>query len=213
MIRITQLFDRLTSSSDAKQDASDILTDAQIAEKKKHRFSADWLFERHPKEEIRRWVYGLEYGYYHRAVGGHANDGDYFSINFYYKSKRDLLRTMSRLGITLYRIKHDDPRVVPGVSYTADEWDKLRDSINDVPEYEEPGLMYLHGVRCVCSIHKGQITFSFTGGKYEVNEHDFEDVRKIEALVKSKGLANKVSRANEGFVGAISKTMYADMLE
>lgn len=208
MIFITRLID-----NSPRPAIPEVLTDAEIAERKKHRFSPSWLFARHPKEEIKRWVYGLDYGYFHRAVGGHANDGDYFSIDFYYKSKRDVLRTMSKLGIKLYKIKEGDPIIKPGVPYNSEEFHRFKNPIDDFPEYEEPGLTYISGVRCVCSIHRGEIRLSFSGHNYELSEKDFQEVKKIEQLVKSKGLANKVSRANEGRVSAISKTMYADILE
>lgn len=103
------------------QSSQQALTKAQISLMRVHRFSADWLFQLHSKEVIRRWVYGLDYGYYHRACGGHANDPDYFSIGFSYQSKQDLLDTLSKLGIELYQIAKDDPRPLPGVSYTGEE--------------------------------------------------------------------------------------------
>jgi hypothetical protein len=59
----------------------------------------DYLFRRHSPETVRRWVNALRYGYYVRAAGGHANDGDEFWINLKYTDDRDLDDIATRLHL------------------------------------------------------------------------------------------------------------------
>ena len=61
------------------------------------RLSDSWLFERHSKEEIRRWVDNLRYSYFKRAWGGHANDGDEFTLTLTYKDRDDLVNILKSL--------------------------------------------------------------------------------------------------------------------
>ena len=179
------------------------------------RLSDKWLFERHAKAEIRRWVHDLRYAYFKRAWGGHANDGDEFTLILHYEAKDDLLDILKRLNIQLNSIPRDHPKPVPGKAYTHDEYSVFKSEISDFPEYEQPRHVDIYGAKCFCWIEKGNITFTFSGGRdgnsYEVSETDFENCKKIEQLIIDKGLTAKVSRDFESSVTCISKTRYPDL--
>ena len=179
------------------------------------RLSDSWLFERHSEEEIRRWVNNLRYSYFKRAWGGHANDGDEFTLTLTYKDRDDLLNILKRLDIKLSSIPKDHPKPVPGKPYTHDEYSVFKSEIKDFPEYEQPKHVDINGTKCFCWIEKGNIKFTFSGGRdgdsYEVSETDFENCKNLEQLITDKGLTDKVSRDSENSVTYISRTRYWDL--
>lgn len=179
------------------------------------KLSDDWLFRRHSKDTIKRWVNGLKYSYYNRAWGGHANDGDSFVLTLIYAGKADMLDILQRLGITLNVIPEGHPKPVPGKAYSYDEWQLYKHRIEDYPEYERPGRVSINGISTHCEIHNGNIRFSFLSQEdpYEVTEAEFIRCKKLEALVEEKNLTGKVSRDAERIVTCISKTRYKELLE
>lgn len=179
------------------------------------RMSDDWLFERHPEEQIRRWVNNLKYSYFKRAWGGHANDGDEFTLTLTYNDKDDLLDILRRLGIKLISLPKDHPKPVPGKPYTHDEYSVFKSEIKDFPEYEQPKHIDINEIKTFCWIESGNITFTLSGGQdgdsYEVSDMDFENCKKLEKLITDQGLADKVSRDFENNVTCISRTRYWDL--
>jgi hypothetical protein len=179
------------------------------------RLSDSWLFERHSEEEIRRWVNNLRYSYFKRAWGGHANDGDEFTLTLTYKDRNDLLNILKSLDIKLNSIPKDHPRPVPGKPYRHDEYSVFKSEIKDFPEYEQPRHVDINGTKSFCWIENGNINFTLSGGQdgdsYEVSETDFQNCRKLEQLIKDKGLTDKVNRDFENNVTCISKTRYWDL--
>lgn len=179
------------------------------------RLSDSWLFQRHSKEEIKRWVNNLSYSYFKRAWGGHANDGDEFTLTLIYNDKDDLSDILKRLGIKLNSIPKDHPRPIPGKPYTHDEYSVFKSEINDFPGYEQPKHVDINGTKCFCWLENGNINFTLSGGQdgdsYEVSEIDFQNCRKLEQLIIDKGLTDKVSRDFENNVTCISKNRYWDL--
>lgn len=177
------------------------------------RLSDGYLFERHPKEQIRRWVNDLKYSYFKRAWGGHANDGDEFILTLKYTDKNDLLDILKRLGIKLNSLPEDHPKPLSGKSYVGE----FKSEISDFPEYEQPKHIDLNGIRCYCWIENGKISFNLSGGQdgdlYEVTEIDFENCKRLEQLVTDKNLTDSVSRDFEDRVTFISRTWYQDLFD
>jgi len=164
------------------------------------RLSDKWLFERHSKEEISRWVNDLKYSYFIRAWGGHANDGDEFKLTLNYKNKSDLSDTLKKLGISIKLLPKNQP-----------------ESVSDVPEFEQPRHIDLNHIKCFCWIENGKISFSLSGGQdgdlYEVTETDFENCKKLEQLIVDNNLTGMISRDLENNVTCISKARYAGLFE
>ena len=180
------------------------------------RLSEAWLFQRHPKEQVRRWINQLEYSYFIRAWGGHANDDDHFELNLHFGSRNELLEIFQKIGIALKLIPEGHPRPVPGRSYTFDDWENFRWPMHDFPEYEQPRRIEINGIPCYCSVYKGVVSFTFTGQdgeRYEVSETDFVNCRAFEEIVRSKGLADRVSRSVESSVCCISRRYYAHLFD
>ncbi|MGC3946402.1 MAG: hypothetical protein QM762_18090 [Chryseolinea sp.] len=179
------------------------------------RLSNAWLFERHPEEEIRRWVNNLRYSYFKRAWGGHANDGDEFMLTLSYQDKDDLLHILKSIGVKLSSIPKDHPKPIRGKSYTHDEYSFFKSALSDFPEYEQPRHIAVSGVKCFCWIENKKINITLSGGRdgnlYEVSEVDFENCKKLEELIAKEGLADKVSRDCENSVTCISRARYQEL--
>lgn len=177
--------------------------------------SSEWLFQRHTEEEIKKWIRNLEYSYFIRAWGGHANDGDEFSLTLRYNSKSDLLDILNRLNIKLSVIPRDHARPIPGKTYTHDEYAVLRSEIEDYPGYKQPGRTEVSGIKCFCWIERGRVEFTFSGAAdgnlYEVSELDFENCRMLEQIISKKQLIDKVSRDRESSVTCISRRRYLNL--
>jgi hypothetical protein len=183
------------------------------------RLSDDWLFQQHPKAEIKRWVQNLKYFYYTRAWGGHANDGDYFSLTFVYDDKSGMLGILDRLGITLNKTKERRRWIkwpIFGSRRDGGSKPMLENKIKDFPEYEEPADPRIAGVKCYFWINGGKIrisVFAHDGDPYEVSENDFQNCKKIEEVITLRGLANDVDRTCEASVTCISRRWYPDLFE
>lgn len=174
--------------------------------------SNEWLFQRHTEDEIKKWIRNLEYSYFIRAWGGHANDGDEFSLTLRYDNQNDLLDILNRLNLKLSVIPRDHPRPIAGKAYTHDEYSVFRSEIEDYPGYEQPGRIEVNGIKCFCWIEAGNVEFTFSGAAdgnlYEVSELDFQNCRMIEQIISQKQLVDRVSRDCENSVTCISKRRY-----
>lgn len=180
------------------------------------RLSDAWLFQRHPEEQIRRWVNHLDYSYFIRAWGGHANDDDRFVLNLHFGNRDEFLYIFGRLGIKLKWTPEGHPKPEAWRSYTGEEWLKSKSSTADFPEYEQPGHVQIGGVPCFCSVENGTVRLIFSGRdgeRYEVSETDFANCKKVEKIIHSKGLADRVSRSDESSVTCISRKWYPHLFE
>lgn len=65
------------------------------------KISEPYLFEKHSRAVIKQWNRKLKYGFYKRAWGGHANDGDAFGIWLKYDTKNELFTILNELQIKL----------------------------------------------------------------------------------------------------------------
>lgn len=168
------------------------------------RFSDTWIFKRHSKEELSRWITHLEYSYFMRAWGGQAHDGDQFKLTLSYKDKDELFDLLNNLDI----------RLKPATDGLTTVFNT---TINDFPEYQQPAHIELNGIKCFCYIHNGYLSFDLAGGldgdRYEVTETDFENCKKLERLILEKNLVANVSRDVERDVSCISMTKYRDLLK
>jgi hypothetical protein len=175
-----------------------------------------YLFYAHSKGKIKGWINNLRYSYFNRACGGHANDGDYFSLALQYRSTEELLLILKQLGIKLSEVPEGNRKLVIGQSYRPQQWADVDPYITELPQYQQPCHTKIGGIECFCWIHAGQIQLAFSGhdgDMYEVSDGDFENCKKVEQLITSQGLVDKVSRSCEELVTCISKKMYGQLFE
>lgn len=176
-----------------------------------------YLFEKHDKPTVKRWVNALAYGFFKRAWGGHANDGDHFGIWFTYQSRKELFYILEALSIELKRIPNDDPKPVAGKPYSFAEFEKFKREIKDYPGFEQPLHIKIAGIPCFVWIEKGRISLSLSGAadgnRYDVSEKDFENCMIIEQLVADKELSPYVSNDYEQWVTHISRKKYPELFD
>lgn len=181
------------------------------------KLSYNYLFEKHQKGVIKRWNKTMNYGYFKRAWGGHANDGDEFGIWLQYKNRTELFEILNALGIDLKTIPKNHLNTILGKPYSSTEFEKFKNVIKDYPEFEQPLNIKINSVPCFTWIENGKISMTFSGAKdgnkYEVGEEDFENCLKIEKIITDKDLKKYVSTDYENWVTHISKKNYPDLFE
>lgn len=176
-----------------------------------------YLFRSHSQSIVVRWSNELKYGFYKRAWGGHANDGDEFGIWLNYVSKDELFQILNALNISLKKIPENYPRPLVGKNYSYEEFQKFKNEIKDFPEYEQPSHISISSVPCFCWIENGKLCFSFSGAedgnRYEVTETDFNNCLAVERAIKKAKLETYVSREYENWVTHISVKYYPELFE
>jgi hypothetical protein len=178
------------------------------------KFSDNYLFETHSKEEIRRWNSQLKYGFFKRAWGGHANDGNEFGISLKFDNENELLHICKSLNIKLKLLPENYPKPIKGKGYTPKEYQKFKNEITDFPQYEQPSHIKLNDSSCHCWISNQRIRLTIhgaSGNSYEVIEKDFEFCLKIETLITKKGIAKYVDFNFENSSTIISRERYPEL--
>jgi len=179
------------------------------------RLSDNWLFERHPKQTLSRWASALNYFYFIRAWGGHANDGDSFKAAFRYTDRQDLIVKLDRLGQTLNAIPPDYPRPVVGKPYTGEEASRFKSEIRKFGDLEQPKWRIVFGHKAFIWVSDDNIEISvmgtLDGDLYEVSEADFETCRALEAWFDELGWQPFADRSVEKTVCCISRTKYPEL--
>lgn len=143
-----------------------------------------WLYERHPRTELRDWATRLRWFRYCRAVGGHANDGDELRLVVRAETERELLATFAALGITPTVLPAGAPQPVPGVAYTAEEYAAFTTRIHRFPHLGQPGQVRVGGQRAFAWVRAGRLELSLSDpdDPYEVTARTVASAIAIEAL-------------------------------
>ncbi|WP_345953961.1 hypothetical protein [Mucilaginibacter sp. PAMB04168] len=145
-----------------------------------------YMFRQHSKETVAGWARQLQYFYFVRARGGHANDDDSFQASIFYTDRVNLEDKLLKLGIVPGVIGPDDPQPVPGQAYTGTEFAKFKIPVYPFPDMEQPGFVNVAGQKVYLTINSTALNFSVSGTAdnnfYEVSEADFEACLKIEEI-------------------------------
>ncbi len=181
------------------------------------RISENYLFQKHTKSEINRWIRTLQYGYYKRAWGGHANDGDEFGIWLKYRNRNELYDILDSLGIQLKPISANCFTPTIGKPYTSVEAKNFNSEIPDYPEYEQPLDVKINSVPCFMWIENGRLSMVFSGttdgNQYEVGEQDFQNCLQIEKTITNRRLEKYVNRDYENLENYICRNTYSKLLK
>ncbi len=179
---------------------------------KTEKLSEIWLFEKHSESEVKSWLKKLKYGFFKRAYGGHANDGDSFEIWLNYKTEKEFFEILGKLKIELNSIPSNSPKAIPGKSYSSKEFEKFKNEIKDYPNFEQPMHIEIYEIPSFCWIGNGRITFSFTN-RYEITETDFNNCLKLESIIEKNDLGKNVSSDYENWITCISRKVYPELFE
>ncbi len=181
------------------------------------KLSHKWLFERHSEQVIRKWIGQLQYFYYKRAWGGHANDGDEFQTAFLYTDRQDLVNKLGLLGLVLNVIPDDFPRPVTGQSYPAVEFSKFKNEIREHPGFEQPGRSVLFGHQTFIWVYSNSIHIRISGtgdgNYYDVSQDDFEACLQLEKHFDHLAWQNIVDKSLEESVCCVSPGKYPELYQ
>lgn len=142
-------------------------------------------------DTVDRWHTTLRVFRFHRAVGGHAHDGDMLEGRLAFSGEAELVALFERMGRPLVVLPPDAKVPTPGASYTLDEYEALRQPLRAFPKYEAPGRTRLFGVSVYVLVGAGDVAISLSGADgdpYVVTERDVENARAIEAGLDAQGL-------------------------
>lgn len=174
-----------------------------------------YLFQSHSKEEIIKWATHLNYFYFIRAWGGHANDGDRFVAVIKYTDRQDLISKLAKLEVSLEKIPEDYPKPEAGKAYSTNEFETFKNAIKDFPDLEQPGNISVKGIRSFIWIESGEILFSISGtadnDPYIVSNADFESCRSLERIFDANNFKEAKATGIELGPNCVSKSNYPEL--
>ncbi|RZM01073.1 MAG: hypothetical protein EOO88_58185 [Pedobacter sp.] len=98
------------------------------------RLPDSYMFSQHTRQTLTAWAKQLQFFYFIRAWGGHANDDDTFQAGILYENRSDLEYKLQKLGIVPGSIGPNDPQLIPGQSYRGDELANFKVPVYSYPE-------------------------------------------------------------------------------
>jgi hypothetical protein len=140
---------------------------------------------------VESWHQALKAFQFNYAVGGHANDGDTIYGQILFNSETELLSIFEKLGIPLLLIPAGAERLIRGRSYTSDEYAQVYHPIWAYPDYQEPGLTHIWGIKIYLEVHQSDISLHLSGADgdpWSVTEKDFKNALKIESECEMRGI-------------------------
>lgn len=140
---------------------------------------------------VDRWHAELRLFRFHRAIGGHANDGDMLQAKLAFSGEAELVALFERLGRPLVVLPPDAKVPTPGERYTLDEYEALRHPLRAFPRYEAPSRTALFGVSVYVSVDEGEVGISLSGADgdpYFVTDRDVANARAIERELEARGV-------------------------
>ena len=147
------------------------------------RITKDWLFGDHSEEEIYKWITHLKYFLFFRAVGGHANDGDYLELRIDFTDLNDqnaFLRTLN-----LHKMLFEPTRI-----QLPEPFSKLHCTL---------------GSKGVCVTVVG-----ICGNPYKIGEPEFNLCLQFERLIEQGGLESKINYHEKTRGTCITRENYLD---
>lgn len=134
-----------------------------------------WLLRAHSWSRLHDWVRRLRHTRFVRAVGGHANDGDYLALALRWEGEEDLRHLMARLGAPL-------GASLPGTS-----------TVPGHPHLAQPGHVVVLGLRAFAWVRGDRVEIRLSGADGRAHEVSEADVLDAEALEGALGdLASRV---------------------
>jgi hypothetical protein len=133
---------------------------------KPDKHSESWLFQKHKPETVQRWVQSLHYFTFYRAAGGHANDGDMFTVTFEFGRENDCKAILQQLGLTTAELKPGPTSVFGRTIFL--QFNPLAIEIS--------------------------VSGSKDGNYYEVSDEDFKTCMELEQSFEKLNLGQFISR-------------------
>ncbi|MES2456340.1 MAG: hypothetical protein V4594_12400 [Bacteroidota bacterium] len=181
------------------------------------RLPDSYMFSQHTRQTLTAWMQQLQFFYFLRALGGHANDDDTFQAGILYDNKSDLEYKLEKLGIAPGIIGPNDPQLIPGQSYRGDELANFKVPVYSYPDMEQPGVVSVAGQQVYVRIESTAINFSVSGtadgNLYQVTEADFIACLQIEKVFKQFNLEPFKDVSFEDSRGCFLPSNYSDIYQ
>ena len=123
----------------------------------------DWFFRTHNPAELKEWTSRMRFFRFHRAIGGHANDGDTLRCALRVESEADLAELTGKLGIALQELPSNEPQPVLGQRYSASEMRKFRYRMEPFPRFQQLGWITLASVECWAHVSGSRLELELSG--------------------------------------------------
>jgi len=173
------------------------------------------LFQNNTKEDVVRWTQKLEFFHYMRDRGGHNCEGDSFCVYFNYKDKEDLVTKLSNLGVVLKTMEDGFIAFDPFKSYSFEDLDKLKITIAQFDDLEQPQYVYIFGYKVHIWVLNNRFEISVSGTKdkqvYKVSEEDYLVCLKLEEQFGRLGWENILDEEIKNHSHCISKEKYPEL--
>lgn len=179
------------------------------------RLSDERLFENNTREELKRWCKRLNYFHYMRARGGHNCEGDAFCAYFRYDDKDDLINKLAFLDVKVNPIEQGMIAFDPLDTYSFDDLDKIRITIPEHNDLEQPQNVNICGHKAHVWVQNGrfEISISGTGGRggYQVSDADFEVCCILEERFDQLGWKTLVDKEIKSYAHCVSEERYPEL--
>lgn len=179
------------------------------------KISEEKLFQNNTKEDIKYWCRNLQYFHYMRARGGHNCEGDSFSAYFKYDGLEDLKNKLSKLDVTLNKLSEGQISFDPFASYSIDDLDKIRITIPDFNDFEQPQYVEIYEHKAHIWVMPGRFEISISGTKddqiYKVSGDDFYVCRLLEAQFDNLEWKSILDEEIKAQSHCISKEKYPEL--
>ncbi len=179
------------------------------------KLSKQWLFKKHSKETVKRWMHHLKYFYFIRAWGGHANDGDFFMATIHFGNTSDLLQKLAKLDIILPTFFLATSPAIPGPAYAKKQVSLMSQAVELLTEKKKIGRTNLWGKDVLIDIQHHILAISVSGTKdqnyFEVSEEDYEVCLFFEEQFDRFAWESHIDRSIEKNVCCISEKRYPEL--
>lgn len=179
------------------------------------KISEERLFQNNTKEEIQYWCRHLRYFHYMRARGGHNCEGDSFCVYFRYDTRDDLITKLAQIGVTLNRLEDGYIAFDPLESYSFDDLDKLRITIQQFSDLEQPQYVEIFNRKVHIWVMSNRFEISVSGTKdgktYKVSDDDFDICTLLEKEFDKLGWISIIDKEIKTQIHCISEDKYPEL--
>ena len=145
----------------------------------------EYFFERHSKDELKKWAKELSFFRYFRAYGGHANDGDSLDLAIKYRDENELIDIFGLMGINIIKYDSKPEQPILGKTYSFKEFDKFPSLIPNTKWIKQPCETFLCGIKVFIFCSEHVIKISVNSKSYDVIQEDIENAKKLEQFINT----------------------------
>ena len=173
------------------------------------------IFQNNTKEEVIRWSRNLHFFHYMRDRGGHNCEGDSFCAYFRFSGREDLMQKLSAIGVVMHKLEEGFIAFDPFESYSFDDLDKLKITITQFNDLEQPQYVDIFGHKAHIWVLDDRFEISVSGTKdgqiYKVSEDDFRVCLDLEKQFEAMGWKSILDEEIKLQAHCISKEKYPEL--